>query len=112
MKDKYFKVNLHNDELKQFNVVCYHPMLSSSLRDMILDRPIFERCDDDLCIINCGLTYDNKEEISKEIASIMINSITETKERFNAYEKYLDTIEAESVIEYNSAINLRNSRKK
>ena len=112
MNNKFFKVNLHSDEENQFNIICYRPLLSSSLRDAILDRPIFERCSEALCVINCGLTYDDKEEISKEAASIIINNILENEEKVRAYEEYLDALEKKSILEYNSNMKLREKRKK
>ena len=83
MKKNYFEVNLCNDELKEFRVICnYTPLLG--IREKVTGRVISVKCPHETCITNYGLTCENTKE---------------------AFKNYLIKVEAASFARFDNAYN-------
>lgn len=111
MKRNYFEVQLCNDDIKKYRVICtYTPVLG--IREKVTNKLISIRCSHELCNINYGLTCEEdcywvKEEEAKEYLSIF----NDPKQK-EAYKNYLDEVEKKSMEKYDSAYNLYKSAKK
>ena len=67
MKKNYFEVNLCNDELKEFRVICnYTPLLG--IREKVTGRVISVKCPHETCITNYGLTCEKECKFVSEEA--------------------------------------------
>lgn len=104
MKKNYFEVNLCNDELKEFRVICnYTPLLG--IREKVTGRVISVKCPHETCITNYGLTCEKEcKFVSEEDAKAYLSKFNDenTKE---AYKNYLKKVEAASFARFDNAYN-------
>ena len=104
MKKNYFEVNLCNDELKEFRVICnYTPLLG--IREKVTGRVISVKCPHETCITNYGLTCEKEcKFVSEEDAKAYLSKFNDenTKE---AYKNYLKKVEVASFARFDNAYN-------
>mgnify|MGYP004548865671 CR=1 FL=1 len=104
MKKNYFEVNLCNDELKEFRVICnYTPLIG--IREKVTGKTINVKCPHEACITNYGLTCEKECKIvSEEDAKDYLKLFNDENNK-KAYKEYLKKVEEASFARFDNAYN-------